>query len=44
MDYIELFQRRIDESYIVNLMRATNMEYEQAQDKIRFLFPMIRGA
>ena len=40
--YLEMYQRRINDNMITNLMRGANMTAQAAEDKIRILFPVVR--
>lgn len=43
IDFLEQYQREIDSRYIPNLMRAMNINEGAAEDRIRELFPIVRG-
>jgi hypothetical protein len=42
--FFEEYQRGIDSRYVVNLMRAENMNESDAENRIRELFPIVREA
>jgi hypothetical protein len=44
IDYVEMYQRNIDSRYVPNLMRAARMSEQEAEEKIRELFPILREA
>ena len=43
MHYVEMYQRKISSNFIKNLMRAMNINELAAEERLRELFPVVRG-